>query len=86
MRHNDHTTATASTVTIAVVGSMTAALQAQRALSRAAIRTEIVKSDTEYGRGCGYGVAYPTMQAENVQTILRAARIYVKRYTDPSWR
>ena len=47
---------------VAVTGSMTAALRAQRALASAAIRAEIVKSDSESGRGCGYGIAFAANQ------------------------
>jgi hypothetical protein len=65
---------------VAVVGSMTAAQRAQRALLGAAIRADIVKSDSESGRGCGYGVAFPSVQHGNVTAILRAAHVNVRQY------
>lgn len=70
---------------VAVTGSMTAALRAQRALAFAAIRAEIVKSDSESGRGCGYGVAFAASQQSNVRTILTNAHVNVRRYTQEPW-
>ena len=64
---------------VAVVGGMTAALSAQRALAMAAIRTDIINEDTG-GRGCGYGVVFPSSQYANVRTILSNAHINVRRY------
>lgn len=72
-------------ILVAVVGSMTAAQRAQRALLSAAIRADIVKSDSESGRGCGYGVAFAASQESNVRTILSAAHINVRRYAKESW-
>lgn len=68
-------------VSVAVVGSMTNALQAERALASAAIRCEVVKQDTG-GRGCGWGVTFPTTQQPSVAAVLSAAHINVRRY-DP---
>lgn len=65
--------------TVAVLGSMTTAMTAQRALASAAIRCEVVKVDSG-GRGCGYGVAFPSVQHGNVTAILSAAHINVRRY------
>ena len=77
-------------ITIAVVGSMTTALAAQRALATAAIRSEIVKEDSAKsasdGRGCSYGVAFPGSQRGNVRAILSAAHINVRRYTNEEWQ
>lgn len=70
---------------IAVTGSMTAALRAQRTLASAAIRSDIVKSDNENGRGCGFGVVFPATQQKNVQAILMEAHINVRRYTQEEW-
>ncbi len=72
-------------IMIAVTGSMTAALRAQRALASAAIRAEIVKSNNDSGRGCGYGVAFAATQQGNVRTILTDAHVNVRRYTQESW-
>ena len=77
-------------ITVAVVGSMTTALGAQRALATAAIRSEIVKQDSASGssgsRGCNYGVAFPSVQRGNVRAILSAAHINVRRYTNEEWQ
>lgn len=64
---------------VAVVGGMTAALSAQRALATAAIRADIINEDTG-GRGCGYGVVFPASQYANVRTILSNVHINVRRY------
>lgn len=82
MRSNNQTS---GGIMVAVVGSMTAAQRAQRALLGAAIRADIVKSDTESGRGCGYGVAFPTSQQGNVRAILSAAHVNVRRYSQDTW-
>ena len=70
---------------VAVTGSMTTALRAQRALAAAAIRSQVVKSDEQNGRGCGYGVAFDARQKNNVQTILTTAHINVRRYAQETW-
>lgn len=68
--------------TVAVLGSMTAAMAAQRALASAAIRSEIIKQDGG-GRGCSYGVVFPSVQRGNVSAILSSAHINVRRYEQP---
>ncbi len=65
--------------TIAAVGSMTAALAAQRALASAAIHSEVIKEDTS-GHGCGCSIEFPSAQYGNARTILSAAHINVRRY------
>ena len=64
---------------VAAVGTMTAAMSAQRALAAAAIRSEITKEDTS-GRGCGWGVEFSSAQYGNVRTILTSAHINVRNY------
>jgi hypothetical protein len=70
---------------IAVVGSMTAAQRGQRALLGAAIRADIVKSDKQSERGCGYGLLFAASQQGNVRAILREAHVNVRRYTQDEW-
>ncbi len=82
MRSNNQTS---GGIMVAVVGSMTAAQRAQRALLGAAIRADIVKSDSESGRGCGYGVAFPASQQSNVRAILSASHVNVRRYSQDAW-
>lgn len=74
-----------SSMMIAVVGSMTAAQRGQRALSVAAIRADIVKSDKQSERGCGYGLLFAASQQGNVRAILREAHVNVRRYTQDEW-
>ncbi len=68
-------------VTVAVLGSMTTAMAAQHALASAAIRCEVIKQDSG-GRGCSYGVAFPSVQRGNVAAILSSAHINVRRYEE----
>ena len=74
-----------SSMMIAVVGSMTAAQRGQRALLGAAIRADIVKSDKQSERGCGYGLLFAASQQGNVKAILSDAHINVRRYTQDAW-
>ena len=74
-----------SSMMIAVVGSMTAAQRGQRALSAAAIRADIVKSDKLSERGCGYGLLFAASQQTNVHAILSSAHVNVRRYTQDEW-
>ena len=65
----------------AVLGSMTAALQAQRVLAQAAVFTSVTKiSSSQSTKGCAYGITYPCAQKENVRTILSRAQVTVKKY------
>lgn len=65
----------------AVLGNMTAALQAQRALSQAAIYSTVTKvSSSKQTSGCAYGIIYPCAQEKNVRTVLSRADITVKKY------
>lgn len=67
-------------MTTAHLSSMTVALKAQRALAAAAIRAEIVKSDSTANHGCSYGIVFSSAQLANVRTILSAAHVHVRRY------
>lgn len=63
----------------ASVGSMTLAMKAQSALSRAAIRSDVVKLSAAHARrGCTYGLEFSALQLNNVRMILNEARIPVK--------
>ena len=84
MRQRDHSMQ--SGMQVAVLGSMTSALHARSVLSAAAVRSEIVKSDSEKERGCGFGILFAASQRANVRAILTAAHINVRRYADQaSW-
>ena len=66
---------------LAVMGSMTQTLHAQKVLLGAAIRAEIVKADSAHTRrGCAYALSYPCLQENNVRTILLGAGIRVRDY------
>ncbi len=56
---------------IAVIGSMTQAMQAKSVLTSASVRANVVKVDSsQSGRGCAYGVAYPAAQDDTVRAVL----------------
>ncbi len=66
---------------IAAFHSMTQALGAQRALSRAAIRASIVRLDArQTAHGCAYGLEYSCVQEKNVKTVLKQSGISAKEY------
>ena len=66
---------------LAVMGSMTQVLRAQKVLSEAAVRTEVVKADSAHTRrGCAYALSYPCSQESNVRTILSSAGIRVRDF------
>ena len=65
----------------AVMGSMTQVLRAQKVLSSAAVRADVVKADSAHTRrGCAYALSYPCSQENNVRTILFEAGIRVRDY------
>ena len=66
---------------LAVMGSMTQAMRAQKVLSGAAVRADVVKADSAHTRrGCAYALSYPCAQENNVRTILAGAGIRVRDY------
>ncbi|MBQ9784129.1 MAG: DUF3343 domain-containing protein [Clostridia bacterium] len=66
---------------LAVIGSMTQAIRAQRVLAGAAIRAEVVKADTsDVRRGCAYALSYPCAQGANVRTVLKNGGVRVRAY------
>lgn len=68
---------------MASFASMTLAMKAQKSLSQAAIRSEVVKLDSSFAaRGCTWGLEFSCAQTNNVRTILGNARIPVKNYFD----
>lgn len=66
---------------VAVMGSVTQAMKAQKALGEAAIPSTVIKLEASSSRrGCTYGVRYSCAQENNVRTILGASRISVKEW------
>ena len=66
---------------LAVIGSVTQTLRAQKVLLGAAIRAEVVKADSAHTRrGCAYALSYPCSQENNVRTILSGAGIRVRDF------
>ena len=64
---------------LAVIGSMTQAMKAQRALANAAIFAKVEKADSSMTRrGCAYAVSYACEQEANVREVLRNAGIRVR--------
>lgn len=71
----------------AVIGSVTAAMKAQRALASASIQSTVVKLDASVtARGCAHGIEYDCNQSSNVRAILNSAGIRATRYTDGGGR
>ena len=66
----------------AELGSMTQAMKAQEALSRAAIPSAVIKIESSSRRGCVYGIAFSCEQKNNVRGVLSSARITVKKWTE----
>ena len=67
----------------AEIGSVTAAMKAERALSAAAIPCEIIKKEgSSKGRGCVFGIGFSCSQSNNVRAVLRAARINPRAWND----
>ncbi len=65
---------------IVEIGSLTNAQKAKKALSTSAIPSSVVKTESSSRRGCVYGIRFSCNQANNVRTVLSAARIPVKRW------
>lgn len=66
---------------IAVIGSVTQAMRARRALENAGVRAEVVKADSSgTRRGCAYAVSYPCAEERRVRTALQSAGIGVRRW------
>ena len=66
---------------LAVIGSMTQAIRAQRVLANAAVRAEVVKADTGDSRhGCAYALSYPCAQGATVRALLRSNGVRVRAY------
>ena len=62
------------------IGSNTQAIKAQRVLSAAAIRTEVVKTENPNSRrGCSYALAYDCLQENNLYAVLQHAGIRIRK-------
>ena len=60
----------------ATIGSVSAAMRAQKLLASAAIHSNIIKTDGSSARqGCVYSLAFPCGQMNNVRTVLESAGI-----------
>ncbi|MBE6556770.1 MAG: hypothetical protein E7664_03375 [Ruminococcaceae bacterium] len=71
MPHNN------GTVFVAI-GSLTQAMRAQEALSRAAIPSTVKKSASARGHGCVHGVQISALQENNAMQVLYAHKIHVR--------
>ena len=60
------------------VGSVTQAMKIQELLSRYAIPSKIIKTDSSSRRGCVYGLSYTCSQSNNVNTVLSNAKINLR--------
>lgn len=58
------------------IGSVTYAIKAQKALTVAAIHSEIVKLDSgNFGKGCTYGLEFGCSQLAGVSLVLKNSGI-----------
>ena len=70
---------------LAIIGSMTQAMRAQRLLHAAAIPSDTVKVDTgSGGRGCTYALSFSCTQRENVRYTLQKGNVRVREITEAS--
>ena len=66
-----------------ILGTLTNAQKAQRALSAAAIPSKIVKqTSTNIHRGCVWSVEFSYSQRQNVNTVLFSAGIPIRAWSD----
>ena len=66
---------------VAAIGSMTAAVGAQRTLASSGIESEVVALAPEQTtRGCAWGVEFDAALERAVRATLRYARISVSQY------
>lgn len=64
---------------MAVIGSVTQAMRAQKALTAAAIYSRVEKAESSAaGKGCAYGVVFACSQEAMAERALRAAGIRVR--------
>ena len=75
MNRNDHQ------ICLGVIGSTTYATRAQRALTRAAIRAEVVKISSEQKSGCMYGIRISCEQRRIAEEVLMNERIPIRQWT-----
>lgn len=73
------------TACTAVIGSMTWAMRAQKALAVEAIPSTVVKTEERRGsKGCVYGINYACAYSDNVRRILESAKISVREWNTPT--
>lgn len=64
---------------IALIGSVTQAMLAQRALLGEGLRAEVIKADAVSERyGCAYAIEYPYAAEARVRQILRSREIHFR--------
>ncbi len=62
------------------VSTMTQAMHARELLARAAIRADVIQTDSSgHKRGCAYAVSFPCAQERLARSILREAGIRCQR-------
>ncbi len=73
--------------TLAIIGSVTQAMRAQKILSNAAIRADVVKTEGKRAHaGCIYAIAFAPSQENNVRTVLSNAGVRVREFVSESNR
>ena len=64
---------------IALIGSVTQAMQAQGVLANQTVRTQVVKADSSLtGHGCAYALIFPCGNEETVKSVLKKAGFRVR--------
>ena len=67
---------------LAIIGSMTQALRAQRLLAGVAIPSDTVKANGNDGRGCTYALSLSCTQVENARRILMKGGVRVREFVE----
>ena len=69
-----------SNTRITEIGSVTQAMKAQELLSRYAIPSNVIKTESSSKRGCVYAISYSASQENNVRSILQNNGIRLSRH------
>ncbi len=66
---------------VAVIGSMTMAMQAQNLLATVGVRARVIKADSwRIRQGCAYAISFSCSQSETVVKTLQNAGITVQLF------
>ncbi len=75
-----------SNICVAVIGSVTQAMQAKKALLARGISAELIKADSTKTRyGCAYAVSYSCFLEPAVREVLGAEGISIRSFYKGDW-